>query len=245
MHDAGNVRDTYTCTIAGVPMVMMPERALYLPEQKTLLVADVHWGKAASFRASRIPLPTGTTAADLARLSQALLHSEARQLVVLGDLLHARNGRQPDTLATIAAWRERHADIDMVLVRGNHDVHAGDPPTELRIVCHDAPWSLGPFACVHDPRIDPDVSSASAPKDSYLLGGHVHPTIALTGRGRSRVRLPCFVFGEHAGILPAFSSFTGGGMYDFRDGDQHFVIADERVIPLPQNPASARASHRA
>lgn len=207
----------------------MPERALYLPEAKTLLVADVHWGKAASLRASHIPMPTGTTAADLARLSQALLHSGARRLVVLGDLLHARSGRQPGTLAAISAWRERHADIEMVLVRGNHDAHAGDPPAELRVVCHDAPWSLSPFTCVHDPRIDPPTS---APDPSYMLGGHLHPTIALTGRGRPRVRLPCFVFGARAGILPAFASFTGGGMYKFRDGDQLFTIADERVVPL-------------
>lgn len=223
------MREVHACTVAGVPVVMMPERALFLPEAETLLVADVHWGKAASFRASHIPVPTGTTAADLARLSLALVRSGARRLVVLGDLLHARSGRQPGTLATIAAWRERHADIDMLLVRGNHDAHAGDPPAELRIACHDAPWTLGPFTCVHDPRVD---VPASGSDDAYLLGGHVHPTIALTGRGRTRVRLPCFVFGAHAGILPAFSSFTGGGMYEFREGDHLFAIADDRVIPL-------------
>jgi metallophosphoesterase superfamily enzyme len=82
---------------------------------------------------------------------------------------------------------------------------------------------------VHDPRIEPP---ASASADSYLLGGHVHPTVALTGRGRPRVRLPCFVLGARAGILPAFASFTGGGMYSHHDGDQLFAIADERVIPL-------------
>ncbi len=229
MRDAGDVRETHACTIVGVPVVMMPERALYLPEEETLLVADVHWGKAASFRASHIPMPTGSTAADLARLSQALLHSGARRLVVLGDLLHARSGRQPGTLAAVSAWRERHADIEMVLVRGNHDTHAGDPPAELRIACHDAPWPLGPFTCVHDPSLDPPIPSAD---ESYLLGGHLHPTIALTGRGRLRVRLPCFVFGARAGILPAFSSFTGGGMHKLRDGDQLFAIADDRVIPL-------------
>ena len=164
MRDAGDVRETHACTIVGVPVVMMPERALYLPEEETLLVADVHWGKAASFRASHIPMPTGSTAADLARLSQALLHSGARRLVVLGDLLHARSGRQPGTLAAVSAWRERHADIEMVLVRGNHDMHAGDPPAELRIAVARQVSCAATCSCHRGANITP-CSSAKVSKE--------------------------------------------------------------------------------
>ena len=57
-------------TIAGEDVQLLPERALYWPRACTLVVADVHWGKAATFRAAGIPIPSGTTTEDLARLDQ-------------------------------------------------------------------------------------------------------------------------------------------------------------------------------
>ncbi|HET7427286.1 MAG TPA: DEAD/DEAH box helicase, partial [Gemmatimonadales bacterium] len=53
--------------LAGEDLVLLPERALFWPRTATLVVADLHWGKAATFRAAGIPIPTGTTGEDLAR----------------------------------------------------------------------------------------------------------------------------------------------------------------------------------
>ena len=36
--------------VGGASLVLLAERAAYLPAQRALLVADVHVGKAASFR---------------------------------------------------------------------------------------------------------------------------------------------------------------------------------------------------
>jgi uncharacterized protein len=44
-------------TIAGEDVLLLPERALFWPRACALVVADVHWGKAASFRAAGIPIP--------------------------------------------------------------------------------------------------------------------------------------------------------------------------------------------
>lgn len=210
-------------TLAGTTAVLLPERALFLPAFDTLLVADLHWGKAAAFRAANVPVPTGTTAADLSRLSQALQRTRASHLVVLGDLLHARHGRHADTMATIAEWRRAHAALQITLVRGNHDVHAGDPPDELEIVCTHL-LQLGPFVGLHEPQAHPD---------GYVLAGHLHPHVRLSGRGSQHLRLPCFVFGDKVGILPAFSSFTGRGMYEQVDADRVFAIVDDSVVVIP------------
>jgi hypothetical protein len=40
------------------------------------------------------------------------------------------------------------------------------------------------------------------------------------------------VFGPRVGVLPAFSSFTGTGMYEPSPDDRLFVIADRDVIAL-------------
>ena len=212
-----------THTVAGERLVLLPDRAIWIPERRMVIVADLHWGKAAAFRAAFVPVPTGTTTSDLARLTRVLHDTAATSLVVLGDLLHARAGRHADTLATIAAWREAHRAVAITLVRGNHDAHAGDPPASFRITCVDAPYAIGPLIGVHEPQEHPD---------GYVLAGHLHPCVSVRGRGRQHARLSAFVFGPRVGVLPAFSSFTGTGMYERSEQDTLFVIADRDVIAL-------------
>ncbi len=154
---------------------LLPHKAIYLPQHAALLAADVHIGKAVSFRRLGVPVPEATTDETLGRLSAALAVTAARRLIFLGDLLHSARSLAPGTLAALQAWREAHAQIDMLLVRGNHDAHAGDPPAALRIPAVDGPQPLGPFALVHAP------DDAAAP-ERYRLCGHVHPAVSLGGR---------------------------------------------------------------
>src|ERR1700691_251264 len=102
----------------GERLAVLPERALHWPRKKTLIVADPHFGKAATFRQAGIPIPHGTTTTDLDRLRVLLAATRAERLVVLGDFFHARSGRQENTLAAIAAWRKEHRQLEIVLVRG-------------------------------------------------------------------------------------------------------------------------------
>src|SRR6185295_9931657 len=142
MADDGDV----TLEIEAEQVVLMPEHTLWMPNRQTLLVADAHFGKAATFRAGGIFVPRGTTATTLARLDRALARADATRVVFLGDLLHAREGRSPETLRLVAEWRASRAAVEVVLVRGNHDRAAGDPPESLGIACVDAPMLEGAFA---------------------------------------------------------------------------------------------------
>lgn len=223
-HDVTRVpAGAHRITVNGAALQLLPERALWYEAERTLFVADLHWGKAAAFRAAHVPVPMGTTSSDLARLSSALQVTQAAHLVVLGDLLHARAGRHDETFRTIAAWRQQHAALRITLVRGNHDQHAGDPPGALDIRCTDEPMVIGPFVGVHEP---------SEHADGYVLCGHLHPCVTVRGRGKQSLRLPAFVFGPARGVLPAFSSFTGGGMYEMQTGDRQYAIAGDEVLPL-------------
>ncbi len=201
--------------LAGEEVRLLPERALFLQGSCTLVVADMHWGKAATFRAAGIPIPGGGTEEDLTRLDAAVGRTGARRLIVLGDLFHARAGRiATRTLAALRAWRERSARIEILLVRGNHDRHAGDPPADLRINCVNSPAFLPPFALCHEPREF---------EDGYTLAGHVHPGWR---------RLPCFLVRPRVTILPAFGSFTGTAPVFPMPEDQAFVVADGEVLSL-------------
>jgi DNA ligase-associated metallophosphoesterase len=212
----------------GERIELHAERALAWPRERTLFVADVHLGKAAAFRAGGVPLPAGTTAHDLRRLGALLERTQATRLVILGDFLHARSGRVPALDRQFADWRARHPRLAIVLVRGNHDAHAGDPPAGWNVACVDDPFALPPFLAVHHPV---------APPTGYALCGHVHPGIRLHGAGEQSVRLPCFVLGSRRGILPAFGRFTGLADVMPHADDRVVAIAGSRLFLLPPRPA--------
>lgn len=217
MHDA-------TTLIAGQSVRLLAERAVFWEREAALIVADLHWGKAASFRAAGIPIPPGTTSDDLRRLDRAIRRTGARRLILLGDLFHARAGREAlPTLASIAAWRVSHASVDILLVRGNHDRQAGDPPPELGMTVVDAPYRVAPFELLHHPGVS---------ANGYTLAGHIHPAFVVSGAGRQWERLPCFLIGPEGAVLPAFGSFTGTAEIEPRATDRVFVVAGDEVIAV-------------
>lgn len=210
--------------IGGATLRLLPERAAFWEERQTLLIADAHWGKAAAFRAAGVAVPHGTTLDGLTRLDRLLEQTCAARVIFLGDYLHAREGRAPGTLGALAAWRARHPRLQLVLVRGNHDRHAGDPPCETGVVCVDAPMLEASFVLAHHP---------AASDRGFVLAGHLHPGVRLAGQGRQRERLPCFWFSRSVGVLPAFGSFTGLADVEPAAGDRVFAIAGNEVIEVP------------
>ena len=210
-----------TVEIAGEMLELCAERAAYWPRRRMLLVADPHFGKAASFRALGVRVPRGTTEGALARLDALVVRLQPARIEFLGDFLHAREGRDDETFRLLAEWRARHGDIAMRLVRGNHDKRAGDPPSSVGIECVDGPVLVPPFALAHHPT---RVAGA------YVLAGHVHPCVVLVGRGRQRERLSCFWLGEHTGVLPAFGDFTGCAEVAPTEGDAVWVLAGDEVV---------------
>lgn len=210
--------------VAGEQVSLLPERALFWPRRNTVFIADTHWGKAAAMRAAAIPVPGGTTGESLRRLDQVLAHTGAERLVLLGDCIHARQGRAENTLATIAHWRQSHSALDIELIRGNHDHRAGDPPPEFRIRCVDAPACEAPFVFRHFP-----VASDAG----YTLSGHLHPAIRLYGTGAQRATLPCFWFQKNVGVLPAFGPLTGAAKIKPSPGDRVCPIAGDEVLLIP------------
>ncbi|HEX4762799.1 MAG TPA: ligase-associated DNA damage response endonuclease PdeM [Usitatibacter sp.] len=210
------------CEVAGEKLLLLPERAAYWREGKTLFVADFHLGKAASFRQAGIPLPSGSTTENVERLDRAVARTRAKSIVFLGDFLHSADGRAPRTLEKFATWRQSRKAVELTIVRGNHDKKAGDPPQAWEVRCVEAGESLGPFVLNHEP---------GPSRGGYALAGHIHPAVRLSAPGEA-LRLPCFWFGARYGVLPAFGAFTGSAEVRPKRGDQVFVIAEEEVLKV-------------
>ncbi|WP_082448611.1 ligase-associated DNA damage response endonuclease PdeM [Xylophilus sp. Leaf220] len=210
--------------LASEAVVLLPDSALWWPAGRTLFIADLHLGKAATFRARGLPVPGGTTQENLHRLSRLVAAHGAERLVILGDFLHAAESQTPGVLAALRAWRALHATLEIVLVRGNHDSHAGDLPASLGIAIVNEPHLLGPFACCHHPQRHPTHT---------VLAGHVHPALQLRGPGRDALRLPCFSVEPGLVVLPAFGEFTGTFALQPVAGRALYAVGGGRVWAVP------------
>lgn len=213
----------YPVSLAGEELWLLPEKAVYWPAQEILMVADVHFGKAAAYRSLGQPVPHGTTASNIAVLDALLASLPCRQLIFLGDFLHGPGSHAPGTLKALSDWRVRHPHLAMTLIRGNHDKRAGDPPPALNIRVVPEPLLLGPFAVQHEPAPHPS---------RHVLAGHVHPVYHLSGKGRQRLRLACFRLGSEISLLPAFGAFTGGYRVEQGSDCRIFVIGDNEIWPV-------------
>lgn len=214
------MRPYLSIQLAGAELWLLADKAIYYPAERALLIADAHFGKAAAYRKLGQPVPHGTTDDNLQRLDALIAAYGCEHLIFLGDFLHAPESHAAGTLAALQAWRERHASLAITLIRGNHDKRAGDPPHHLRIAVVPEPLLLGPFALQHEPDPHPT---------HHVLAGHVHPTYRLYGRGRQRLRLPCFYVLQHVSVLPAFGAFTGGMNIERQEDSRVYVVGDGAV----------------
>ncbi len=214
---------TVTIEWAGETLALLPERALWWEREETLFITDPHFGKASAFRFAGIPAPDLPDHDDLARLGMLSAKLAVRRLVILGDFFHAKSGRSQATLSALSDWRQRHHGLEIILVLGNHDRHAGQPPEDWNIECVKGPWRLAPFDCCHAP----------APvKGSYVLSGHWHPSFRFNDRIGSGLHSPCFYFTEDVAVLPAFGSFTGLHAVTPGPKDQVYLVGPDEVIKV-------------
>lgn len=222
----------------------MPERAVFWPGAGTLIIADLHLGKANTLAAGLggvVPeaVLRGVVREDLDRLARALERSGAQRVVIVGDLLHAPIGATPELIDEVGAWRATHTQ-PWVVVRGNHDAKINRVAEAWRLTLAGEALDEAPFRFVHIPPPSPAVPF-------YLICGHEHPavTIGRTGHQRARghgalVKLPAFVVSPQRLILPAMSRFTAGGLAGHDPADRLFACAPGEVFEVPPHALATR-----
>jgi len=180
--------------VAGVTLIADPDGALYWPEQRLLVVADLHLEKGSSFATRGQLLPPYDTAATLTRLARLIARYGPRCVVALGDSFHdgggpARLGHQDrDSLSAMQRGR------DWIWITGNHDPA---PVPNIGGVFYAA-TTIGTLTFRHIPT--GTVGEVS---------GHLHPVARIAHRGRA-VRRRCFAADVTRVIMPALGAYTGG-----------------------------------
>ena len=210
--------------LQGEKLFLLPEKALYRPCDASIIVADIHLGKATHFSRNGLPLSPEAGREDIERLRRICLDFRAEKLLVLGDLFHSDFNAEFNRL-------DRLLEVDglqVELVAGNHDIIDRNHYLDKGITVHENSVKCGPFHFVHDP-----LASLPAP-EGYRIGGHIHPGVRLSGKARQAIKLPCFVFRADYAVLPAFGSLTGMHEMKFTaEEDEFYAVAAGKVLKVP------------
>lgn len=206
-------------TLAGEELWLLPQKAIYWPEQRCLFIADTHFGKIGHFRKEGIGIPAQAQENNYQRLFDLLIQVQAKKVYFLGDLFHSHMNSEWLSFKNTLSY---FPNCEFHLVSGNHDILHASSYIQAQLHCHLESIPLGPFWLSHEPE--------TPPEDYYNLCGHIHPGVALKGIGRQSLRLACYFFGPTGGILPAFGDFTGLYQLKPKKNDQVYLIAEGKVI---------------
>lgn len=217
--------------VGGLEFVADLTGALYAPDYRALLVADLHFEKGSSGARHGVHLPPYDTRSTLAAVMAAVARHRPERLLALGDSFHDRAG--PDRLddADRAAIARLGDAVEMMWITGNHDRSL---PASLggRVAEEIA---LGPVMLRHQPRKRPTCE----------IAGHLHPVATVTRRGRS-LRRKCFIGDGARLVMPAFGAYAGGlsvlsAAFEALFPEQHFqvwMIGGRAIHLFPANRVS-------
>lgn len=178
---------------AGHNFEPLPSGALYWHARQTLLVADLHFEKMASFARRGQMLPPYDTGMTLSRLEADLRRTGARKLISLGDTFH-----RADSSKLLGNAERLRLDaiveaVDCTWLSGNHD---------------PAPHAIGGLCCAELELDGLTLSHEPIKGKTGLVAGHLHPAARIAVDGRT-ARSACFVHDNRVLILPAYGSSTG------------------------------------
>ena len=182
--------------LSGVEFIPALSGALYAPEYRALLIADLHLEKGTSLARRGIHLPPFDTRESLLQLRAAIADARPERMIFLGDSFHDQGARERIDAADLGLLRSLTSSVETTWITGNHDPA---PPQDIggRIVTEMA---LGPVTLRHEPK--PLASGETE------IAGHLHPAATVHARGR-RIRCRCFIADQRRLIMPAFGSYTG------------------------------------
>jgi uncharacterized protein len=197
------------------------QRSIFWEEQRALIVSDLHFGKTGHFRKSGIAVPQNIYKEDLQRLVLLLNYFKPEKLIVVGDFFHSHANTE---LEWFKKWRDDLSHIDIVLVKGNHDILKSTWYKQANIEAIEKELLMYPFLFTHD--------SCMKREEVYSFCGHLHPGIYLHGLGKQGIRLPCFYFAKDHCILPAFSRFTGMALIEPEQNENVFAIVEDKLVQM-------------
>ena len=195
--------------------------AVWFSVERLLVVADLHWGYAASHRARGNLLPWWGDDEIEQRLQALVGDYHPAEMLWLGDVVHAAEGR-----ARAEAFLQR-TSVPITHLAGNHDRRwrAAGAASARRgnYFFHHGDGALAlPEACIE-------------------VIGHHHPAVSWGDAAGSRLKLPALVASGRRLVLPAFSPWAAGTPWSASESSDEtlWAVAPTRIFPVMRNRPSA------
>ncbi len=212
--------DNLNIELAASVFELLPDKGLFFPAEKALLISDLHLGKSRHFRRNGLAVPAGETEATLNSLEKLILRKEAEKVFFLGDLFHSSINADWELLRDFV---HRFDQVEFTLIKGNHDLFPNDFYDKTGIgVCDE-------FMLREDIVLKHEGSNQD---QKWVICGHLHPAVRLKGKGRQSIKLSCFLLQEPLLILPAFGEFTGTKIVSKEKENRVFVCVEGEVIEV-------------
>jgi DNA ligase-associated metallophosphoesterase len=202
------------------------ERCIFWEEENTLIVADLHLGKAGHFRKAGIAIPQSVYKADLQRLMAMIYLFKAERLIVVGDFTHSTANKELDLFLK---WRKDFSALQIDLVKGNHDILEDAWYNEANVILHEWELLINGYLFKHE---DKRYKRPAIENLIYTFSGHLHPGYRLKGSGKQSLKFPCYFFGKEYCILPAFSRFTGTFIVEPAKGEIVYAITGTELLKI-------------
>lgn len=206
--------------LAGTTLRLLPQKALFLPEQSILVLGDLHLGKAMHFRKSGIMIPGVSAIKDYLVLHNLIGQLNPGEVYFLGDLFHSLHNSE---WLQFEQFIGSYPEIKFTLIRGNHDVLDLVHYRQLDIRVIPRTYVLLNLIFSHEPL--PEI-----PDGFVNIAGHIHPGCIIRGLGRQSIKLPCFYRKGQTFLLPAFGQLTGLHILAQGADTTVYAVLPERVV---------------
>lgn len=197
---------------------LLPEKAVFWEQQRSLIVADLHLGKTGHFRKSGIAVPQTVYKEDLQRLLTLVQVHKPDQLIIVGDMFHSHANKEMDFFAR---WRNDFRQLHITLIKGNHDILHDNWYSATNIAVTGCRLRVAGFEFVHDPA---EINDQGTDEPVFTFSGHIHPGVRIRSGSRQSLSFPCFYFSRQMAVLPAFSRFTGYAIIKPKRGDSVYAV---------------------
>ncbi|MEM7160799.1 MAG: ligase-associated DNA damage response endonuclease PdeM [Bacteroidota bacterium] len=212
------MKDFIEQPIAGNPFRLFGMKYAFDIKNRSVIISDLHLGKASHFRKNGIPVPFDLAVENISRLEKIIQTSQPKEILILGDLFHSKMNLEWENFK---ALRFHFSQINFTLIEGNHD-------TFNAIEYQKANMNVYAFL-----ERDAIIYSHEPVKSTiFNIHGHIHPAVRLKGAAKQSLRMPCFFISNNKMTLPAFGSFTGKHTLQVKSNDAVFGIVDDKIIDL-------------
>lgn len=200
---------------SGPEAILDSRRALFVPDAGILALADLHLGYTWVQRRRGALLPVNTPDTAGARFESLIQSYQPKSCVLVGDVVHQAVALPAiqEELQTLA--RRLPVTTEWIICPGNHDQQLPALLTRLGLRAEvTSVWTSGRYRFHHGDRVvvgTPNATGFALQADSdFHIIGHEHPALRLGDGVATSAKVPCFLLGANALVLPAFSDWASG-----------------------------------